>query len=254
MTGIPSVFRSGKYQKGGDEMTYIIRIRRQAAPNSEPFWQEFSCDGNPDATIASVLNELNCRDPLTDIADRSADPVSWEYGCMVRKCGACAMRINGIPRLACSTSVGSLKGKRVILEPLSKFPLVRDLIVDRTAVFESLKKIRLWLSDKAYMTEYTHNPRYQSARCLMCGCCLEVCPGFSASGARSFGGAVIPVNAYRILNEEHNAVHHREIAQEYRKFYFEGCGNSLSCHDICPAGIPVEELMVRSNAAAVWNR
>ena len=50
------------------------------------------------------------------------------------------------------------------------------------------------------MSSWTHEPRYQSARCLMCGCCLEVCPNFSANG--TFAGAVAAVNAFRILNEE----------------------------------------------------
>lgn len=94
--------------------------------------------------------------------------------------------------------------------------------------------------------------RYQSARCLMCGCCLEVCPNFDFG--KDFAGAIAPVNAYRILNEEQDTSHHEQIAEKYRKHYFEGCGKSLSCQNICPAGIPVEELMVRSNAAAVWKK
>ena len=44
------------------------------------------------------------------------------------------------------------------------------------------------------------------------------------------------------------------LYDEYKKKYFEGCGKSLSCHDICPIGLPVEELLVRSNAAAVWGK
>ena len=58
---------------------------------------------------------------------------------MVRKCGACAMLINERPRLACSTFLHTLKGSTITLEPLSKFPLVRDLIVDRSNLFENLK-------------------------------------------------------------------------------------------------------------------
>ena len=64
------------------------------------------------------------------------------------------MRINGLPELACSTFLQSLKGKVIVLEPLSKFPVVKDLIVDRSVVFENLKKINLWLESDAYMTEY----------------------------------------------------------------------------------------------------
>mgnify|MGYP002237783630 CR=1 FL=1 len=101
---------------------------------------------------------------------------------MVRKCGACAMLINERPRLACSTFLHTLKGSTITLEPLRKFPLVRDLIIDRSILFENLKKLNLWLESEAYMNPWTHEPRYQSARCLMCGCCLEVCPNFSANG------------------------------------------------------------------------
>ena len=68
------------------------------------------------------------------------------------------------------------------LGTFKQFPLVRDLIVDRSNLFENLKKLNLWLESEAYMSSWTHEPRYQSARCLMCGCCLEVCPNFSANG------------------------------------------------------------------------
>lgn len=138
------------------------------------------------------------------------------------------------------------------LGTFKQFPLVRDLIVDRSILFENLKKLNLWLESEAYMSSRTHEPRYQSARCLMCGCCLEVCPNFSANG--TFAGAVAAVNAFRILNEEQESTHLNEISAEYKKRFFEGCGKSLSCHDICPIGLPVEELLVRSNAAAVWGK
>lgn len=138
------------------------------------------------------------------------------------------------------------------LGTFKQFPLVRDLIVDRSNLFENLKKLNLWLESEAYMSSQTHELRYQSARCLMCGCCLEVCPNFSANG--TFAGTVAAVNAFRILNEEQESTHLNEISAEYKKRFFEGCGKSLSCHDICPIGLLVEELLVRSNAAAVWGK
>lgn len=226
-------------------MRYTIRIKRQENKEAKPFWQEFEIEAEGELSIAAMLNELNARQKLTDKSGKEAEPISWECGCMVKKCGACAMRINGLPELACSTFLQSLKGKVIVLEPLSKFPVVKDLIVDRSVVFENLKKINLWLESDAYMTEYTHEIRYQSARCLMCGCCLEVCPNFDFG--KDFAGAIAPVNAYRILNEEQDTSHHEQIAEKYRKHYFEGCGKSLSCQNICPAGIPVKDGIIRKN-------
>lgn len=233
-------------------MNCKIQIKRQKDESASPYWQEFIYEGSSNVSVAAVLNELNGRTLLQDSFGKDAEPISWECGCMIRKCGACAMRINGIPRLACSTFLDALKAKKITLEPLSKFPVVKDLVVDRSIVFENLKKINLWLESEAYMISYTHKPRYQSAKCLMCGCCLEVCPNFSVSG--EFAGAIAPVNVFRILNEEQSNDHRAEISASYKQLYFEGCGKSLSCQNICPVGIPVEELMVRSNADAIWKR
>ena len=233
-------------------MVYKIRIRRQESQKSDSYWQEFEFDGSKNSSVANVLKELNSRTPLKDNSGNIVTPISWECGCMVRKCGACAMLINERPRLACSTFLHTLKGSTITLEPLSKFPLVRDLIVDRSILFENLKKLNLWLESEAYMNPWTHEPRYQSARCLMCGCCLEVCPNFSANG--TFAGTVAAVNAFRILNEEQEISHRNEVSTQYKENYFEGCGKSLACHNICPIGLPVEELLVRSNAAAVWGK
>ena len=233
-------------------MIKVIRIKRQSGKDAQPYWQEFAYDGDGNVTVAAALNTVNARIPLTDITGKETDVISWECGCMIRKCGACAMRIDGIPRLACSTFLSSIKKKVITLEPLSKFPVVKDLIVDRSVIFNSMKKMAVWLKSEAYLTNYTHEQRYQSSRCLMCGCCLEVCPNFSISN--DFAGAVAPVNVYRILNEEQDSEHRKEVMEQYQKVYFDGCGKSMSCHSICPAGIPVEGLMVHSNAVAVWKR
>ena len=144
---------------------------------------------------------------------------------MIRKCGACAMRINGLPRLACSVFLRDCKGSVVTLEPLSKFPLVKDLVVDRSVIFEALKRTKLWLEGDAFQTSYTHSQRYRSAKCLLCGCCLEVCPNFDPNS--EFAGAVLPVNAYRILNEEQDIAHQTELANAYRQLYFEAAENLL---------------------------
>lgn len=246
------ISRLSLYRKGSDILSYLLRIKRQRDADSAAYWQEFEFDGSAESSVAAVLNELNSRAELKDISGQPAEPIAWECGCMIRKCGACAMRINGLPHLACSAFLSSFRGNRITLEPLSKFPTVRDLIVDRSLVFDALKRLELWLEGEPYLPEHTHEQRYQSARCLMCGCCLEVCPNFSTDG--DFAGAIAPVNAFRILNEEQERTQRNNISKNYKKLYFEGCGKSLSCHDICPAGIPVEELAVRSNAAAIWGK
>lgn len=233
-------------------MNYTIRIKRQRSAQDTPYWQTFLCENEGNASVADVLRELNARTPLCDVDGAPAQPIGWECSCLVRKCGACAMRINGVPRLACSVFLRDVKNATIVLEPLSKFPLVRDLIVDRRVLFDRLKEMQVWLEGEAQKNPRTHEARYQSARCLQCGCCLEICPNFCAE--QSFGGAAAAVQAFRVLDQETDAAHKQRVAEQYRSVYYEGCGKSLACQDVCPAGIPVEELMVRSNAAAIWKR
>ena len=232
-------------------MNFVIRVKRAAGPAAPAVWQEFSYEGHESDSVAAALRELNARTPLTDLEGREAPPVRWECGCACGKCGACAMRVNGLPTLACKAFLGPL-GQTVTLEPLSKFPLVADLVVDRGVIFEPLKKIHLWLSGAAVTREKTHELRFQSSRCLMCGCCLEICPNFRAGGG--FAGALAAVGAYRMFNQESDEAHRAEAAKRYVASYYSGCGTSLACRAICPAGIPVDELVSRSNAAAVWRR
>ena len=215
-------------------------------------YQTFIYTGDDNTSVAQILYELNRRDVLLDTEGTEREKISWECSCLVKKCGACAMRINGIPRLACASFLYEFKSEVVTLEPLSKFPLVKDLTVDRSSVFEALKEVSLWLEGEAVMEGETRECRYGSAKCLMCGCCLEVCPNFRAGG--TFTGAVTPVNAYRIMDEQQKSEHRRSVRRKYNKHYYEGCGKSLSCRDICPAGIPVDDLIARTNAAAVWGR
>ena len=63
------------------------------------------------------------------------------------------MRINGRPRLACDVKLNEFKKGEIILEPLKKFPVIADLIVDRSVMFDNLKALTLWLENEANHTK-----------------------------------------------------------------------------------------------------
>jgi len=235
-------------------MHIALKVRRQENPDSPSFYQIFHYEGNPEDSVALVLNRLNNLDSLTDLTGRPANRIHWECSCLQKKCGACAMLINGTPRLACLAFLGDLAGKRrmITLEPLSKFPLISDLKVDRSILFENLKHMKLWLEEDASMNTWTHDSQYQSSRCLMCGCCLEVCPNFRPDG--KFAGAAAMTAASRLMEQAVYDGHRKDLLKKFRQFYFEGCGKALSCQKICPLELPLEDLLVQSNAAAIWHR
>ena len=231
-------------------MKITVRIKRQNSFEAEAFYQTILCDCDAETNIATLLREINAEEIL-DIDGIPVGEIAWECSCLQKKCGACAMRINGMPRLACDTKIGDLKSKTVTLEPLKKFPVVRDLIVDRSVLRENLIALHNWLESEATKSRKTVDLAYDASRCIQCGCCLEVCPNFTAG--ESFFGAAAFVPASRIFSQLPKGKKY-ELAREYGKHIYNGCGKSLSCHDICPVGIDVEHKLSNSNAVAVWKR
>ena len=102
--------------------------------------------------------------------------------CLEEVCGACSMVINGRARQSCSAIVDQLE-QPIRLEPMSTFPVIRDLQVDRTRMFDNLKRMKAWIPiDGTYDLDQDHVCRekrqtaYELSKCMTCGVCLEVCP------------------------------------------------------------------------------
>ena len=233
-------------------MNYTITILRQADRDSEPYRQTvlFTTD-DAEMTDATLLKTLNATPNLTDTDGKAVSNIQWECSCLQKKCGACTMRINGRPRLACDVKLSVFKNGNILLEPLKKSPVIADLIVDRSIMFENLKSIGLWLEKEARHTKKGEEIAYEASRCLQCGCCLEVCPNFIPG--EDFYSAASFVPTARVLSELPKK-DKAEILISYVDKVYKGCGKSLSCCDICPAQIDIEHLLVNNNAVAVWKR
>ena len=234
-------------------MVYQLKILRGAG--NVRFWQTFDSPCTCADSVARALEELNERTVLRDSAGQEAEPIAWECACLEKKCGACAMVIGGTPRLACATRLceAADKGGCITLEPLKKFRRIRDLQVDRGEMFTALQEMELWLENDAELVEEERRAlHYRAASCLMCGLCLEVCPNFSPG--RTFAGAAAAAAAYRAFEPSAAGAHREALRTQYRKRFFNDCAKSLACQDICPAQVPVEQLLVKTNAAAIWRR
>ncbi len=230
---------------------YEIEIKRQRAGSQETYVQRFLYELQDEGdTVATAILALGRRNPLLDADGAVAEPLRWECSCLQKKCGACAMLVNGDPSLACDTSLRELRGK-ISLSPLKKFPVVADLMVDRSVMQKNLKDTRIWLTQTAELYEASAEDAYAASRCLQCGLCLEVCPNFDPDGG--FTGAAGAVPAARVLTAQPSAGA-ADMGEAYKNRVFEGCGKSLACRNICPAGIDIGEMLAQSNAVAVWKR
>src|SRR5438445_6094450 len=106
----------------------IIKIKRQNTPDSKSYWEEFELPYRPGMNVTSALMEIAAHPVTRD--GKKTTPVTYDSNCLEEVCGSCAMLINGKARMACSALLDKYDHP-IKLEPLSKFPPVRDLSVDR---------------------------------------------------------------------------------------------------------------------------
>ena len=124
----------------------ILKIKRQDNPGAAPHWDEFELEWKPGMNVISAMMEI-ATNPVTR-SGKLTTPIAYDSNCLEEVCGSCAMRINGHARMACSALVDKFE-QPITVEPLSKFPVVRDLAVDRSVIFENLKRVVLKASDGA---------------------------------------------------------------------------------------------------------
>lgn len=221
----------------------IVKIKRQREPESQPYWQTFEYNGPKHVAVSAVLDALNYTDDLFDVDGKPAARIRWECGCMQAVCGGCAMVINGVPALACATFADQVKGDSLILEPLSKFPVVADLIVDRSIIYDQLIQAKAYLEQIATSDPKQHEQQYSVAKCLKCGLCLEVCPNYHP-GAEFFG-AVLANESYLIASQ--SAESNPPIVKEYKTHFGAGCSKALSCQSVCPMKIETISSIIKMN-------
>ena len=236
-------------------MVFTVEILRRERGSEASFWQEIHYKSEKEnETVAYMLDRINllAEEGLCDLKGNEIRRIAWDRSCLQKKCGACAMVINGTPALACDTQIAQFKKRgKIIVEPLRKFPVVEDLVVDKRILYENLKTMKIWYENEVSVngndTEYV----YDSSRCLQCGLCLEICPNF-CPGDTFFGAAafVPTTKLLRTLDGEEL----ERVSSEYVKHIFKGCGKALSCASVCPAGIRMDRLLSNSNLISMWRR
>lgn len=238
-----------------EQKTFLVRVKRQLRPDESARWDEFELNWRPSLNIITCLRDIAER-PVTR-AGTETTPISYEANCLEEVCGACAMLINGYPRQACSTLVDSLK-KPITLEPLTKFPLVRDLVVDRSVMFENLKRMKCWVPiDGTYalgpgpkLSPETQELGYPLSRCITCGNCLEICPRVNEHS--DFVGAAI-VSQVRLFNMHPTGAMHADerLDAMMGPGGIEDCDNAQNCVKVCPKNIPLTDSLADINGQVI---
>lgn len=175
-------------------------------------------------------------------------------------CGACSMLINGQVRQACSALVDGLLRDvphMIELRPMTKFPVVRDLLADRSNMFDALKRVKAWVRMDGYhdlgpgpkVTPEQQEESYPLSRCMTCGCCLEASPQFNDRspfiGPAAISQAIL-FNAHASAKVDRDA----RLAVIAGRGGIADCGNSQNCIEVCPKDIPLTDSLAKAGRDA----
>jgi succinate dehydrogenase / fumarate reductase, iron-sulfur subunit len=280
--------------------SFQVRVLRQDGPAERPYWERHRVAYEPNMNCISVLQKI--AEGAVTVEGKRVAPVAWECNCLEEVCGACTMLINGRVRQACTALVDQLldiKGSGVFsasdeiktpdpfifiageieLRPATKFPVIRDLLVDRSRMFACLEKILAWLPVDSYLdmgsgprqSQETQQMAYLYSKCMTCGCCLEACPQFlkielahspgesdeeyrarqRTANMRSFMGAHA-IAQVELFNS--NPIGAMNSFERLEALVAEGgiqtCGNAQNCVKVCPKEIPLTTAIGRGGRAA----
>lgn len=234
-----------------------LRIRRQAAKDAPVTWETFEIPFREKLNVISALMEIR-KDPRT-VDGKPTKPPAWEAACLEEVCGSCTMNVNGQIRQACTALIEDVGEKHgdvleVTLEPMSKFPLIRDLIVDRSKMFENLKKVKAWVPiDGSYdlgmaapQDDHVRQMRYALSRCMTCGCCMEACPQVNEKSTFVGPAAVAQALLFN-LHLIGKTMENDRLEYLSSEEGITGCGNAQNCVKVCPKGVPLTQAIAQIN-------
>jgi succinate dehydrogenase / fumarate reductase iron-sulfur subunit len=236
--------------------TIRIRIKRQDAPSAASRWEEFDVPAAPGANVIACLQWIAAHPRTAD--GRLTTPVAYDSGCLEEVCGACTMVINGRVRQSCSCLISEhapREGDLLTIEPMTKFPVVRDLAVDRARLFNGLRRLKAWvpidgtwsLGSGPRETPATQETRYALSTCMSCGCCLEACPQFALEpDPKGWSTAFIGAHAIsqaRLFNSHGTGrvLRRQRLDVLLARGGVNDCGNAQNCVKVCPKEIPLTE-------------
>lgn len=159
-----------------DEKWNIHLIITRQKGNEAPYTQSFALEVNPEEYVLDAVERVWA------FHDRS---LAFRHACHHSTCGACGMRVNGVEKLTCITTIRSVTGNggALRIEPLRNFPVVSDLVVDMNDFYVRLEQARFGQVapvDSANLP-FEKDPQdggdyLRLVDCIECGCCISACP------------------------------------------------------------------------------
>jgi len=259
--------------------TFEVKVLRQDGPGEPSYWERHRVPYERDMNVISVLQRIAAQAETAD--GREVAPVVWDCNCLEEVCGACTMLVNGRVRQACTALVDKLlvdNPEEIELRPMTKFPVVRDLLVARERLFRALKRVKAWIPVDGYydlgpgprQSQEEQQQAYPLSECMSCGCCLDACPQYAKiEVTRREGESEADYETRKNTAYEGGFVGAHAISQAMlfnthptgrmnagerldalsAPGGIQLCGNAQNCVAVCPKKIPLTTSIARAGRA-----
>ena len=180
-------------------------------------------------------------DGLNHVKDRIDGTLAYRWSCRMGVCGSCGMMVNGEPKLTCATFLADYAPGPIRVEPLSNFPIIRDLIVDIGDFMRKLATVKPWIVQEEEKPlsagEYRQTPEQlddykQYSMCINCMLCYSACPVYGLDPHFIGPAAIALAQRYNLDSRDEGAAERVAVLSEHDGIW--GCTFVGECTRVCP--------------------
>lgn len=215
----------------------------------EAYLQGFVIDMAKNATILEALIKIK---------EEQDGTLTFRKSCRSAICGSCAVTVNGVAALACSTRLDAVKWgeKDIHIEPLGNMPVIKDLIVNFYPFWHEIEKTLPWLEPKEAEGEKENivsageaKAIDESANCIMCGSCFGDCSIRETDD--NFMGPAALAKGWRFVADVRDSMKQERLEILSEDCNAWDCTRCNLCIDRCPKDVRPLDQIVKIREEAV---
>lgn len=207
-------------------------LRYRPEHDQEPVFQTYTVPFTDDMSVLQGLQTIK---------DDLDGTLSFRWSCRMAICGSCGMMVNGVPKLACHTFLRDYHPGKLRIEPLTHFPIERDLVVDARDFIGKLESIKPYIIPKEKRElsqgEYLQTPQQlhlylQFSGCINCMLCYAACPQYGLDSKFTGPAALTLLHRYNVDSRDGGKAERMELVNSEEGVW--SCTAVGYCSEVCP--------------------
>ena len=187
-------------------------------------------------------DDMSVLQGLQHIKDHLDGSLTFRWSCRMAICGSCGFVLNGVPKLGCETFLRDYHPGTLRVEPLSHFPIVRDLAIDQSDFLKKLDSVKPYLinPDTPEKGTFVQTPEqmdeyYQYSKCINCLLCYAACPQYGLNSAFTGPGAMALLHRYNADSRDAGKAERMPVVNAEDGVW--GCTLVGYCSEVCPKAV-----------------